>query len=249
MKKIFKDLLLNFEDDLLTYCNTTIHDIILYGSTMTGDFTQSKGDIDFIVILNEKLSDQTVKSIYELHEKYRKGRGLLSQLEGVYYYFDDHISMDDGLYIGTSRTGWKRVNRMIQGPLEQGIILSCNDSLYGTFHLDQVMKINWDEIKTEIRNATYSFLKQSQEIMDLNFNIHAIQCLARNIYTMEKLEFTTKSQAIENFIKHNDFIYKKELEFIKSIRYPYDNISEAITFDSTYQVLKSMLNYVTYLDS
>ena len=114
MLKIVKETLKQFDYDLREILNENYLDIILYGSNVLNDFIPHYGDIDFIVVLNENLSDLNIEDIFNLHEIYRskKYNNLEYQLEGVYYpinvlknIYEEFI----GCYIGTGRKGWKKI--------------------------------------------------------------------------------------------------------------------------------------------
>ncbi|MBN2794650.1 MAG: nucleotidyltransferase domain-containing protein [Clostridia bacterium] len=215
----YKKLLNEFAGDLNESCGVEILDLVLYGSTMTGDFVQGRGDIDFLVFLNETLSEEQQVKIFNLHERYRQRKDLFKQLEGTYYFINQkHV---DGIYIGSTRKGWKNINQVIHGPIEQGMILSCYEAFRNKVTLESFFATKWAEIYSEIDQLTQRFFTQKKEITDLDFIVYAIQTTTRSIYTIREKAFTSKTNAINYVLKLNlSDSNKLILEKLKTLRYP-----------------------------
>ena len=105
-----------FSDDLREILEENLFEIIIYGSYVLGDFRANLGDLDYMVVANRNLDEETTSRLFELHEKYRSERSLLlHQLEGAFY--PEHFlkkleGQFTGCYIGTSRKGWKAITSL-----------------------------------------------------------------------------------------------------------------------------------------
>ena len=243
MHRKFYEIIKTFEEHLNIILGNRVIDIILYGSTITGDFITGKGDVDFIVFVKGNITRIQETEIYELHEKYRNTKTLFNQLEGTFYTLNTQGLIDGGIYLGTSRKGWKRIAEVIHGDIDQGMILQDYESLKSEIDLEDYLALDLSKIFCEIEITTSEFLRLMEELKEVEFNIYAIQTTARNLFTLRRNKFASKSDSIDFIMTDEKFIkYRSLLLKIKSIRYPYrvEEIS-SISIKETEILLREML--------
>jgi len=225
--------------DLNHLLSNTVFDIVLYGSVVTGDFIEGDGDLDVIVFMNKAFANSDVEKIYDLHDKYRCEASLFKQLEGTYYVVDDNYKILNGLYIGTTRKGWKTIDTNIHGYVEQGMILQDHQRLNCMFDIEKLFECNWVEIFKEVKSTTNDFKKMIYKSEDKAFFVYALQTTLKNIYTINEMAFTTKSGSVEYALNMNlGLEYRDLMMKLKSLRYPF-GIEKMNAFDL--EVAKALL--------
>lgn len=111
--------------------------VVLFGSVVLGDFTPGKGDLDFLVAVQDELSDDDCACIFALHDRLRTGEmgALAVQLEGTYYppalLRDPQHGAGRGCYIGTGRRGWRGVDSCQNSLMDYAIIRQYGVVSYG----------------------------------------------------------------------------------------------------------------------
>jgi len=65
------DTLSLFHKDVYRILGDKFYDFFIWGSVVLNDFKNGKGDIDFVVVLNDEINDAEINKIVELHDKYR----------------------------------------------------------------------------------------------------------------------------------------------------------------------------------
>lgn len=244
MRQVFKQLLENFQEDLNKIEHLKVVDIVLYGSTISGDYIEGRGDIDFLVFIEDEITTIQKEALFKLHESYRVNFDKYAQLEGTYYHFNNNKELVNGVYIGTKRKGWKVVDSIIHGPVEQGMILNNYKTLNRRIRLEEYFETNWTNILEEVISTTKEFERLKNELNNVEFNIYAIQTTTRNIYTRDKRNFTSKSHGIDYVIALGKYdAYKALLEDLKVLRYPYliEEINR-IDVNDTNQLLSELIN-------
>jgi len=241
MNKKLLNVINHFYEDLSNIEGLEVEDIILYGSTVTGDYKEARGDIDFLVFLKNHISTSQMEAIFKLHDAYREKDDMYAQLEGTYY-----THRMRGLYIGTSRKGWKAIDKNIHGYIEQAMILSDYYSLKNKVDIHTVFIKNDEEISHEIDRLTKEIDKLSNTLKDMEFNIYGIQTLARCIYTKCYGGFASKSEAVSNLLSKDEFKeYTDVLCIVKSIRYPYKTEElKTLNLDETTKILSKLILYI-----
>jgi hypothetical protein len=109
--------------------------------------------------------------------------------------------------------------------------------------LEDYFALDLSKIFYEIAITTSEFLRLMEELKDVEFNIYAIQTTARNLFTLRKKKFASKSDSIDFTMNDEKFIkYRRLFSKIKPIRYPY-NIEEinSISIEETENLLREML--------
>ncbi|WP_240837677.1 nucleotidyltransferase domain-containing protein [Acidaminobacter sp. JC074] len=247
MEEKFREVLTSFYNDLESIQGLELIDIVLYGSAVTGDFTYGKGDIDFLVFISNEIALEQVVAVFELHENYRLSDDMFSQLEGTYYSITSDYDLRSGIYIGTSRKGWKTIDANIHGSIEQGMILSKYSALKGRIDLIDLFEINHEAIENEIKTLNLEIASMSKAVHDIEFQIYGIQTLARCLYTKETRSFVSKSGAIEYLDKFNEFsAYKETLGKIKKLRYPYSKEDLlSLSYDETSRIILGLTDILS----
>jgi hypothetical protein len=125
-----------FTDDLRSILGGGLHEIVIHGSLVLGDFSPGKGDLDYIVATNGNLDSATNEQLFALHDAYRAGTDLLlRQLEGTFY--PKRVLMDPGTpfigcSIGTGRAGWRTITSFQNSAMDLLLAGSRGRRLLGT---------------------------------------------------------------------------------------------------------------------
>lgn len=64
-----------FDNDLSHVLGENYLDIVVYGSSTLDAFESHRGDLDFVVITRNDLSDTEIDSLFRLHDGYREKKG------------------------------------------------------------------------------------------------------------------------------------------------------------------------------
>lgn len=124
-----------FKHDLAEILGDNLFEIIIHGSFALDDFRPNLGDLDYMVVTNENLGDSMNARLFELHDHYRSKRKLLlHQLEGTFYpmHFLVELSFPfTGCYIGTSRTGWRKISSFQNSFMDLRVINEHGIHLFG----------------------------------------------------------------------------------------------------------------------
>lgn len=213
-----KKTLYKFQKDLKKRFDKKIVDIVIYGSVIRGGFNSKESDIDFIVFLNEQLTEVDIVRIKEMHTEYRMTRKLLSLLEGRYIAIDN-TSFVNGYYVGTYVKGWKPLLETGFNDIESAMILDSYMSLYGTNTISMLLHFDWIEIKNQISMQIEEFTNNELLLSDEGFKKYALITAARSLYTYLESGFISKKGA-QQWIEHNflKIDYQKPREFLIRIR-------------------------------
>ncbi len=207
-----------FRKDLISRFDNKIIDIVIYGSVIRGGFNSKKSDIDFIVFLNEELTEVDMVKIKEMHTEYRRTRKLLSLLEGRYIAIDN-TRFVNGYYVGTNVQGWKPLSDIGFDSLESAMILDSYMSLYRMNTISMVLHFDWAEIRDQICVQIEEFINNELLLSDEGFKEYALITAARSLYTYLESGFISKKGA-KQWIEHNflQIDYRKPREYLYGIR-------------------------------
>lgn len=221
MKSEIRRVLISHLNKVNGILETPMLDIILYGSTVTGDFKIGKGDVDFICFIEDEITQDLKKHLFLIHDTYRYYDDLYSRLEGVYYRVSNGL-ITGGVYIGSSRSGWKIINEVIHDPIEQGLILQNHESLCGHIEISQYMTNDPDRISEKIKANLKSCKRTLETIKDKGFSVHVCHSTARSIYYLQHGHFTSKSGAMDYVMTLEQYQSRQTLlNKLKDIRAPY----------------------------
>ncbi|MGD9909897.1 MAG: nucleotidyltransferase domain-containing protein [Candidatus Izemoplasmatales bacterium] len=218
MNLAIKKTLDKFQKDLKERFDRKIIDIVIYGSVIRGGFNSKKSDIDFIVFLNEELTEVDIVKIKELHAEYRMTRNLLSLLEGRYIAIDNNRFVN-GYYVGTNVKGWKQLTETGFNDIEVAMILDSYLSLFMTNTISKLLHFDWIEIRNQICMQIEGFLNNELLLSDEGFKKYALITAARSLYTYLESGFISKNRA-QQWIEHNflKIDYQKPRECLIRIR-------------------------------
>ncbi len=220
-QKIIK-VIENFELDLSGILEDNITDVIIHGSTVTGGFIKGKGDIDFLVFINGKISDAQKEQIFQYHRNIRMKKTLASQLEGCYYNLDKETKkVIGGIYLGTSERGWKEVNQIVHNKVNMAEVVSNYYSTRKSGILDEIFKFTWEEVEDELKMQSKSNLSMIDEYDDYGFKVYAIYVSARSLYTIEKKDFISKGESLKWILEKGKYHkYQELIEECSKLRNP-----------------------------
>lgn len=239
MDKLVNIAVNNFNIALKGILGDKIEDIIVHGSTIGGDFVPGKGDIDFIAILNQNVTDDEYNKIISYHHDSKLKADLESQLEGCYLVLcKENKIIHEGVYIGSTESGWKRFDGGILSSLDKALIKETSYSLNNKNYHQELFDFNWEDVKAEIKRNTDSTLELLIKITDLDFKLHALHTAARSFYTYHKEGFVSKIKALELLESEDDF---RELhDFIKRVKQYKNMLSE----DEKNEIIKLELSQI-----
>jgi len=208
---IIDETLKQFDSDLTNILNEKYKDILIYGSVSINSFIPHHGDIDFIVILNDDLTEFEINKIYNLHEKYRKKdySNLEYQLEGSYYPEAILLNINKiiiGCYIGTGRKGWKKIGTFQQNYIDLIQIKQNGISFKNKKYI--IYEPSFQEVKQYILEEISKYEMLLNDSVIPSFVI--IQFVARTVFYLEHNRIGSKKLSCEEF-------YEKYIndEFIK----------------------------------
>jgi hypothetical protein len=213
-----------FNSDLTRILKEKYVDIIIYGSNSINSFVPYQGDIDFIVALNENLDENDINKIFELHEFYR-GKNLPNleyQLEGVYYpirVLENIKNNFIGCYIGTSRKGWKKIEKFVNNVFD---IIQIRDN--GLYYKNTSILI-YEPSNYEIMEYLFHEINKNKKFIEDNIipEYVVVQFVARSIYYLKNRKIGSKKESCEEYGKNH-----KNREYIQECGSVYipDNIEK-----------------------
>ena len=241
MIEIVKNTLKQFDHDLKNKLGKNYLDIILYGSVVLNDFIPHRGDIDFIVILEENLPETNIDDIFEMHDIYRSGcyDNLEYQLEGAYYpkkilknIYEEFV----GCYIGTGRKGWKKLIKFQNNYFD--LIEIKTSGIFFNNGVYEIYEPKDHEIKKLINEETvmYKELLQNNKIP-----LHCvIQYASRTIYYIETKTIGSKSESCKRYSLKNG--NNKIIEKCGTIKFPDNYKNFENEHPQLYQIAEKSLN-------
>lgn len=186
-----------FKEEITNILKRKILDIIIFGSSVRGDFIEGKGDIDFLVFLNKKLTKEETDLLINLHHEYRQKTTLFKQLEGCYYNIDVNYNVTKGLYVGTNENNWREVNTLLSNHIESAFIRDAYLSLNETHLVENIFSIHWDLVKKDITDQMEYFMNDISNSNDVSYLLYLVKTSARSLYTLKKQKFISKNKALE----------------------------------------------------
>lgn len=223
-------VMLNFHRRLKRILGNKVKDIVIHGSAVNNSFVRGKGDIDFLVLLSQDVSDVEYEEITDYHRKSRLNKNLESQLEGSYIVLSKcHNNIDGGIYIGSTESRWKRFAGNSFSNLDKAYIRAINYSLYNEKYIEKLFNYRWEDVKSEIRVNTEKTLALLEKLPDFDFKLYALHTAVRGFYTYKTHTFASKLQALE--MMENDLEFIEHRDFIRNIKVYKSMLSEAEKFD------------------
>lgn len=196
-----KDLLEEFIKLLNTELYEEIIGVYLHGSISLGEFDYFKSDIDFIVILKNKLDDYKLDKLECIHSilntKYEKAK----KMDGLYINIDDIAKSNedidkypyyhDGKF---NKSGYSDNNKVTWWILKNKGI-----KLYGKEIIDLDFNVEWKEIQEtmnyNLNNYWYERVKHVRALYEHEDFSDAVLTICRIIYSLKYEDITSKIKA------------------------------------------------------
>lgn len=222
--KIAQQTFDQFTDDLKDILKENLFEIIIHGSYVLDDFRANLGDLDYIVLTNRSLDENTNTKLFRLHEKYRSERSmLLHQLEGTFYpkhFLENLKGQFSGCYIGSS--SMKTITALKNSYMDLRLINEQGILLLGTS--PQI----YNPGEPEILNAQISDLKAFRDsAMQSNDTkiglwISAIHWCSRTLFYLANRKIGSKTDACHWCIQQPKLkAFKSWFKEVECLRSPY----------------------------
>lgn len=199
---IVEETLSRFHEDLEHAYGGRLVDVVIHGSYVLGDFAPHRGDLDFVVLFQSDMRDAEVTRFLRLFDEYRSSKALLlHQLEGTAYpsrAVADPRAKLVGCYVGTTRSGWRKVESFQNSWIDLRLIGERGRSLAGR-RID-VYEPSEDEILAEqigsLRHLEKALASPAGASIGLFYAV--VHWCARTIVYRSTRRISSKSQACES---------------------------------------------------
>lgn len=185
--------------------------IYLHGSLALGDFDPDNSDIDFMVVLREKLSDEQVERMGEMHQQLiDSGEEWGKKLEGSYVTMEQLKSeeppFDSRPYLN-EKTFYPAADYGYEWVLEKYAVREKGIGLYGPEPKEVIERVEVDDVLAAVRRIFQDnwepMLLDPKKLESDWYQPYAILTLCRIMYAVEKGKIGSKQEAagwvIENF--------------------------------------------------
>lgn len=218
-----QDLILNFRSELSTVLGTKLYGLYLYSSTARGEFEATASDIDFLVILNSKLSQEDIDGICSMHQNLAMNCEFGDKLDGMYL---------QKSYIGKSNADVDPYPVIYHAKYQGYGKFDINDVTWWSLKTDGIA-VDSPDISSELQSASWS---QVEKTLEYNLNSYwsekigspdlfledewvefGVCTVARIIYSIENKEIVSKRNAC-NYIKDKYPIWGDVLEEALNLR-------------------------------
>jgi len=156
------------------------------------------------------LEQDDCNKLFNLHDKYKllKTERILSQLEGVYYPLkiveDPFKTSGSGCYIGTSRKGWKRIDRFANNLMDLKIIRMHGKFYKGEEFRTKIYEPSDDELKNEILGKIKEAKSQYPNLKgNAGWLVSVVHLCLRGMCFMETSRIASKTASVEWFLERN----------------------------------------------
>lgn len=240
-----------FSEDLTRILKDDLFEIIIHGSYVLGDFRANLGDLDYLIVTNRNLDEETTSNLFELHERYRSKRHLLlHQLEGTFYpkHFLKALRRQfTGCYIGTSRKGWKTITTFQNSYMDLRQINEHGIKLLGE-NL-QIYNPSETEILEEQKSDLKAFKDSAIQSNDANIQlwVSTIHWCSRTLFYRANRRIGSKTDACRWCVKQPELeAFKSSFHEVESIRSPYKETRISEIAKDTCLALLEFMNNVLY---
>ncbi len=213
-----------FTDDIRRILQRDLHEVIIHGSYVLGDFKPGHGDIDFVVLTRNNLDEASGERLIELHQGYRNSTSLLlHQLEGCYYpkqFLRNLTGEFLGCYIGTSSI---RMITTLQNSLmdlhlmnRRGLkLLERSCIIYDPGYAELVSQ--------QMRDClAFSRSLPRMKSSEMGFWVSLVHWCARTLFFQANGEVASKTEACRWCIEKTDLLEFKDIfQWAEPLRYPY----------------------------
>lgn len=171
----------------------------LHGSLASGDFDPETSDIDFVVVISQKLDDETISALQNLHNRLQDSDSKWAKkLEGTYIPQKEfrRYNPDDGpfpctnegeFYLAGHESHWVLARHLLR---ESGVVVS------GPNPRDLIDPISVNDIQQAILgflNEWWSpMLSNSTRLQNPEYQAYTILTMCRALYTLENGKIASK---------------------------------------------------------
>ncbi len=243
-----------FKQDMIHLLGNNLFEITIHGSYVLDDSQPGKGDLDYMVVTNENLDDSMNARLFELHDRYRSERKLLlHQLEGSFYpmHFLSELSLPfSGCYIGTSRTGWRKISSFQNSLMDLRLIneygmhlLGKNPKIYNPVY-SQILKEQISDLDVFVTSAATA--KNS----GIGLWIAIIHWCSRTIFYYSTGRIGSKTEACRWCIERPELeLFREVFKNAAGRRYPFgEEAVSSSTKAACMALLKFMKNFLLSTD-
>lgn len=196
-------VMIEFSNKLNQIFDSNLLSVILFGSAVLGDFRPGEGDLDFMVITRNDISDMDCQEIFDMHDLIRSGEmGLLAaQLEGTYYPLsiakDPRNAVAKGCYVGTGRRGWKPINSNCNSMADYAIIRQHGVTCYGEEIQNRIYNPSRQELLDEIRQNLERNIENTSKFNSIGYALAMYHWAPRALCYVVTNELVSKRKAAE----------------------------------------------------
>lgn len=225
--------------------------LYLYNSVAIGNFEPNYSDVDFVVILKSKLSNEELTKLKILHEAFGTKYKYGSKLDGMYLQYNMLGKMNDDIkkypYVKDARlceAGYFDINYVTWWSLKEYEMAIESPSI-----INELIEVSFsDVIQTMEYNLNKYWLSKmdTPEIFEQDMWVEfAVVTLSRIVYTLEDREIKSKSKSslyiAGEYPKWRDLI--EEALAIRNLK-PQSIISDvSLRRDRTIRFVNEMIEY------
>lgn len=231
MTEIISNLVLHtmteFSNGLKDILEGNLVSVILFGSAVLRDFTPGKGDLDFVVVVRDDLSNDDCNNLFQFHDRLRAGEkgALATQLEGTYYpaaiIENPKSNKAYGCYVGTGRKGWKRVDSNCNSMADYSIIRNYGITCHGEDVIHRFYNPSRRELLEEIGNAFNFNIETASTLNDQDYAVSMLTWGPRALCYAMTGKMLSKSRAAQWFVsRFPDTEWAAIVDRSKKLRYP-----------------------------
>lgn len=214
-----------FSDELTGILRDNLLSVVLFGSAVMGDFRPGKGDLDFMAVTKEELTEDDCERLFSLHDRMRNDGGLAGQLEGTYYPMvvarDPNNASGGGCYVGTGRKGWRMVAKSQNGAFDYAVI-----NKYGIFYKEDIRETIYNpsrrELNAEFGESLERNISDSAVDRGIGYAVSIIQWAPRGLCHAMTESLLSKREAAQWFsAKFSDSDWAEMVLYAERYRYPF----------------------------
>jgi len=228
-----------------------LYGLYLYNSVAMGKFEPKYSDIDFMVIINEKLTNNELSEIIQMHENLSIKHKYGSKLDGMYIHYSDIGKMNTELeaypYIHDGnfcKEGYFDINYITWWSLKE-----YNMSVDSPSIKVELADINWSGVLKTIEYNLNCYwtnnLQDTQKFEEDMWVEFGIVTLSRIIYTLKKGKIISKTEGcnylLEDYREYHDIV--REALAIRDLK-PKSIINDiSIRRDKAVEFINNMIKY------
>ncbi len=174
----------------------------LYGSLASGDFNSETSDIDFLVVMDDELSDESIDALENMHASLAvSGLKWAAKLEGAYIpkhairRYDPHDiarpCVNEGdFYLGYQGSDWIIQRHILR---KQGVVIAGPDPK------TLIDAVTMEEIRQAVEVILYKWwapmLDDPARLQASDYQVYAILSMCRVLHTLHTGELSSKPVA------------------------------------------------------